>query len=423
MRLRLLVSAPFALACLATTVAAAPPAAGDGPPHAAVALDGAYREVFSPDGSITMMQGAKHDQPPQPAAPTAAPTVTTILNNGPVANRYNLAFVGDGYTQAEQGTYAQNVLDLLNGRILAMQPFATYRNYFNAYRVNVVSPVSGISNDPTDGITRNTPMAMRFYCFGLARLLCVSFELADAYAAYAPGHDNVIALANTTTYGGSGGLVTTVAGRNSSAGWIVAHEMGHSIGGLGDEYDTPFDRASGVEPTYPNVTAYTADQMRQARTKWSPWLGVASPDGGTISGYEGALQFRFGYFRPSLNSLMRTLGQQFNLPSSEALVKALYRKVRPVDQATSTSTTLGRTSRVTVVPMRPVGFNLTVTWRLDGRAVSTASGQSTLDLSGVSMTAGRHILTATVVDPTTFVRDEAFRAQYMTQTLTWAVNA
>jgi hypothetical protein len=418
MRRRLPAFVPFGLACLAVAAAAPAPAAGAAAPHV-----GPYHEVFAPDGSIAMLRGTVRDTPPRPSVPAQAPTVTTVLNSGRANNRYNLVFVGDGYTQGEMSTYAQNVSDLLNRTILTTQPFATYRTYFNAYRVDVASPVSGISNDPTDGITRSTPLAMRFYCFGLARLLCVSFERADAYAAYAPGHDNVIALANTTTYGGSGGLVTTVAGRNASAGGIVVHEMGHSIGGLGDEYDTPFDRASGVEPTYPNVTAYLEAQMRQARTKWWRWLGAATPDGGTVGVFEGASQFHFGLFRPSVNSLMHTLGQRFNLPSAEALVEALYRKVRPVDQATSTAITLGRTSQVTVVPMQPVGTSLQVTWRLDGRTVATASGQSTLDLSRVTMTAGRHTLTATVVDPTTFVRDEAFRAQYMTQTVTWAVSA
>ena len=48
---------------------------------------------------------------------------------------------------------------------------------------------------------------------------------------------------------------------------------------------------------------------------------------------------------------------------------------------------------------------------------------TTLNLATVAMTPGRHTLTATVVDRTGMVRDEAFRNQYMTQTLSWPVNA
>lgn len=415
-RLFPLAAAPLVLALVA------PPAA-----HAAYHAGGrgmtALYEVFSPDGTISRQRGPVADAAPPTAAPTAAPTVTTILNSGRVANRLNLVFVGDGYTSAQLGTYAQNVSSLLNGSILAVQPFGVYRNYLNAYRVNLASPVSGISNDPTNGITRVTPLGMHFWCHGLDRLLCVNVNAANAYAAYAPGRDTVIAVANTTTYGGSGGPVTAVAGRNASAGSTVAHELGHTLGGLGDEYDVPYDRANGVEPVPPNVTAYTGTQMVNARFKWYRWLGNATPDGGTIGAFEGANYFRFGFYRPSVNSLMRSLGHPFNVVGREAMVEGIYRKVRPIDYATTVGATQTRTSNVVVVPMRPTDHTLAVTWALDGRTITAANNKTTLSLSTVAMTAGRHTLTATVVDRTGWVRDEAFRASNMTQTVSWPVNA
>ncbi len=379
-------------------------------------------EVFSPDGTITRRRGIT-DTAPVTAVPTQTPGVVTILNNGRPNNRLNVVFVGDGYTAGQLGTYAQNVSSLLNTSLLAVSPLNVYRTYFNAYRIDIASPVSGISNDPINGVIRNTPLGMRFWCHGLDRLLCVNNTVALSYAAAAPGHDEVVAVANTTTYGGSGGQVTAVAGRNTAAGAILSHEVGHTLGKLGDEYDTPYDRAIGVEPVYPNVTAYTAAQLTQSRLKWYRWLGVATPDGGTTSTFEGANYFRLGYFRPSLNSLMRSLGRPFNTVGREAMIEAIYRKVRPIDAATAVGSTQTRTSRVTVVPMRPTDHTLAITWRLDGRALTAANNMTTLNLATVAMTPGRHTLTATVVDRTGMVRDEAFRNQYMTQTLSWPVNA
>lgn len=413
-----LVVAPLALALVTPPAAHAAPRVPAGGGHAT-----AMYEAFSPDGTITRRRGTITDQAPPTAAPAAAPRVTTILNSGRPDNRLNLVFLGDGYTAAQLGTYAQNVSSLLNSAILAMAPFTTYRSYLNAYRVDIASPVSGISNDPTLGITRATPLGMHFWCHGLDRLLCVNVTNAAAYAAYAPGHDEVIALANTTTYGGSGGPATAVAGRNASAGWIVTHEAGHTLGQLADEYDVPYDRADGMEPVESNVTAYTAAQMATARIKWYRWLGAATPDGGTINTYEGANYFRFGLYRPSANSLMRSLGRPFNVVGREAMVEAIYRKVRPIDYATAVGSTQSRTSTVVVVPMRPTDHTLSVVWKLDGRTITAANNRTSLALSTVSMTAGRHTLTATVSDPTGLVRDEAFRTRYMTQTVSWPVNA
>lgn len=400
----------------------APPAARAAHPPAGHRAQQLLYEVFSPDGTISRRRGGPGTRPAL-APPTAPPTVTTILNNGRPNNRLNIVFLGDGYTAAQLPTYNQNVSSLLTSNILAVSPLSTYRTYLNAYRVNIASPVSGITNDPVLGITRNTPLGMLFWCHGLDRLLCVDFGAANAYAAAAPGHDEVIAVANTTTYGGSGGTVTTVAGRNPSSGSVVSHEMGHTLGQLGDEYDTPYDRAVGVEPVYPNVTAYTGAQLVQSRLKWYRWMGAASPDGGSISTFQGALYFRLGYYRPSLNSLMRSLGRPFNSVGREAMVEAVYRKVRPIDAATAVGSVQTRNSVVTVVPMRPTDHTLAVTWRLDGRTLTAAANRTVLNLATVSMTAGRHTLTATVTDTTALVRDEAFRAQFMTQTVSWPVNA
>lgn len=78
-------------------------------------------------------------------------------------------------------------------------------------------------------------------------------------------------LANTTKYGGAGGEVATSSGGNAQSNQIVAHELGHSIGGLADEYD--YGTGDPREPGEPNASTYTAAQMRERSAKWYAWLG------------------------------------------------------------------------------------------------------------------------------------------------------
>jgi len=69
--------------------------------------------------------------------------VTTIIDNGPVSNRIDLVFVGDGYTASELGSYATHVQNIVSG-YFAEEPMAAYAGYFNVHRVDVVSNESGV---------------------------------------------------------------------------------------------------------------------------------------------------------------------------------------------------------------------------------------------------------------------------------------
>ena len=45
----------------------------------------------------------------------------------------------------------------------SIDPFRSYRHYFNIYRLEIVSQDSGISCDPDDGnVRRNTPLRLNF---------------------------------------------------------------------------------------------------------------------------------------------------------------------------------------------------------------------------------------------------------------------
>ena len=285
------------------------------------------REVFSPDGTITRVP-LRHQVPdgPAPSALAAAAQVVPIEVNGPSSSRFDLVFVGDGYTSGQLGLYGQQVRSKFE-EIMAIEPFRTHRTQFNVWQVNVVSAQSGVDNDPTRGVRRDTALDMYFWCGNTERLLCVNETKARQFAASAGDVDQVIALANSTKYGGAGGGVATASGGHGSSGQIAIHELGHSIGGLADEYTYGGgDCYPYAEPREPNVSRLTAAQMRSSQAKWYRWLGQTSPDGGTVGTYTGGRYYARCIYRPTDNSIMRTLGRQFNLPSREALVAGFYRE-------------------------------------------------------------------------------------------------
>jgi IgA Peptidase M64 len=388
--------------------------------------DQIYMEVFSEDGSITRIQ-----VPPEigvMAKPLTAPPsaeVITIQSSGANTNRVDLVFIGDGYTSAELDIYSQHVQNRWN-EIISTEPFATYKDYFNVYQVNVISPESGVDNDPWN-TNRETALDMTFWCAGMDRLLCVDVSKAWQYASNAPGVDQIIVLANSNQYGGGGYSVYDIAtssGGHSFAGEIVLHELGHSFGDLADEYEyNPGSSYTGPEPNERNISVYSHPDMISRQTKWYRWIGEPSPDGGEVDTFEGAAPGSFGVYRPTYGSLMRVLGKPFNLPSREGMVIALYQSIHPIDDNTPTKTILNGTETVFVTPFRPVGHALNIIWSLDSQIIPTEQDQEVLDLQSLTWECREsQILSAKVVDNTSFVRDSSSRDQFLTDTRTWTVQ-
>jgi hypothetical protein len=355
-----------------------------------------------------------------------APVWSAWARDGSPANRIDLVLVGDGYTATQMGTYAAHA-NAAMATFFAEEPFRSYGDYFNIHRIDVVSNESGVSNDPVQGITRDTALQMHYWCGGTERLLCVNTSLALAYANNAPDVDMVLAIANSTKYGGAGYSwlsLATVAGGNGWAADIALHEFGHSLGKLADEYDYGGPATyTGGEPTDRNTSKYNATQMGINGRKWAPWLGtnLAAYDG-LVSTYEGAAYSQYGIYRPTNNSKMRALGRPFNLPSCEGLILEMYKIVRPIDDATPTELPLSALDTVYVTPLEPTDHALEVRWYVNDELVAGAT-EPVLELATLPLTAGVHTLRVVVSDPTWMVRDEAARALWLTEQRTWTIVA
>ncbi|GII30029.1 M64 family metallopeptidase [Planotetraspora mira] len=365
-------------------------------------------------------------------AAVGSATVVPLQVTGDPAKRFNLIIMGDGYTEGEQSTFAADADHHLNV-LWSIEPYKSYRNYFNVYRVDIVSGESGVGCDPDLSAGRKTtPLSMGFWggcnASSVQRLLTLNNSAANSYANMVAGtrsaNRQILALANSGTYGGAGGTYATASGHNSMSALIAPHEIGHSLGGLDDEYSY-YSRGvdggpyAGGEPSSAHHTLLTEQQMLDQQKKWWRWLGEPSEAGGLIGRYEGGLYKSSGVWRPSQHSIMRTLGYYYDQVSREIMTQKIAAKVSLIQGSTPTTSPVGADRVLWAEPMHPNTHSLTTAWSVDGTELS-GHGTS-LDLRTLSLSPGTHKVTATVADPTGFVRDPAIRTA-LTATRTWTVD-
>lgn len=348
--------------------------------------------------------------------PNAQSKVTTILNSGSPKNRVDIVLVGDGYATNDLGQYYDDA-ELVAQKFLQQEPLLTYSSYINVHRVDVVSQQSGVDNDPK-GNFKSTALDMNYWCSGIERLLCANMQKVKQHAANAPGVDLILALANSTTYGGAGYWndgVATLAGRNVNAVELALHEIGHSFAKLGDEY--PYAGSGTTECAAKANATTTASKatLLSKQLKWFRWLDLPH-----IGVFDGACYKANGVFRPTQDSKMRTLGKPLYEVNAEQFIFSIYKYVKPIEASTVVGTyTKGILLRV--VPMRPVNHTLSIQWYLDGVAIPNQTGE-TFSTSSINMTKSSHSVSVQVVDKTTRVRDESKRQALMTDKRTWTIK-
>lgn len=320
----------------------------------------------------------------------------TMVDNGSSSNRVDLVFVGDGYTAGEiSTTYAAHVSAMVSYMFgSAGNPLSRYASFFNVHRVNVISNQSG-ADVPQSGIFRDTALDATYRYDGVTdRLLYFNTAKANAAVSTALAGTGVdvdmrVGVVNESVYGGGGGQWAVYAGGNPQAPEIAVHELGHSYAGLADEYFSPGSYA-GPEPVEANVTT------SPATGKWDRWVGYVDPvsDIGAIGYYEGGKYVSDGIYRPSADSIMRSLNRPFDAVGREALVSAIYNEVNPLDAWLSESSMLDQSSSAWVDVVDPSVIN--VDWLLDGSLLS-ATGEM-LNIGQLGLAPGDYTLTATAYD-------------------------
>ncbi|MGP3975813.1 M64 family metallopeptidase [Streptomyces sp. 8N114] len=354
--------------------------------------------------------------------------VVPIVEAGPVGSKVDVVFIGDGYTAGQQEDFHADVRAKWK-EISAVQPYAEYRDLFNVWAVDTHSQDSGVSGDPTADVRKNTALGSSFFCDGTERLLCIDTNKVEAYARKAADPDLVIVLANSTKYGGAGynditspsgyDGIATASSDHADSDQVAVHETGHSFGKLADEYWDNDDTYTGPEPGQSNLSKLSAEEMASQKKKWHQWLGQDSPDGGKVGAYEGGGYYAHGINRPTENSIMRTLGSEFNLPGREAMIAGFHKHAPAVSSTTPTTRQVNGRQRIRI----EASDKARVRWYVDGREARDARGERSMTprALGVPDDGHAHTLTVRATDPTNKVRDPHLR-KLLSGSLKWQVK-
>ena len=339
----------------------------------------------------------------------ATKSAVQVIQGRRTGQHIGVVFVGDGYAQKDFAQYEKDVAHIFKNLSL-QEPFKSYLPYFTFYRVDHISSQSGVNKIPSAGL------GMYYGCDGLPRLLCVSTTRVMLEARNAPRSDIVFAIANSSEYGGAGyrkPSISTLAARHPAALELALHEVGHSFALLGDEYE---DQGSSENcNSYPNISPLNFDEMKKKKQKWHLWQDLKG-----ISSYAGAC-YSQKYYRPTLDSKMRTLGNTFGEVNLEQFILQIYKKVRPIQFATPEAT-IKQSGAIEVQPMQPSSHSLTISWYLDGALQPQLKNRTRVETKEIQITKSTHTLTAIVLDNTPLVRDEVAREKYMKQSLKWKLK-
>lgn len=339
------------------------------------------------------------------------------------ANKYiNIVILGDGYTTAEQNTYISNATNLFS-YLFTQIPWSQYVNYFNVFAIRVISPESGAKHPNTAPdcymasplvpfSNPNTYLGCSFDAYNIHRLV-VPFNVSNIVnilASNFPNYDQILIIANSPYYGGSGGSYATSTTEESSPE-ITAHEIGHSFAGLADEYYAG-DVYAGEKP---NMTQET----NPALVKWVNWM---SYNGIGIyqhcCGGNSAL-----WYKPHNYCKMQFLGEPYCSVCTEAIIENIHSLVNPVVSYSPTTSVISSPDQYIEFKltelMEPTNNTLNIQWVLDGITVST--NVDSVQIDQTPLTIGMHTLTVTVVDTTELLRVDNHSSIHFS-TITWTIN-
>ena len=263
---------------------------------------------FDPDSAMTQLR--------RRSVVRTCPNPIELQNNGNSHKKIDVVIVPEGYGPADSLKMIRDMHTFCD-YLLGQEPFRSRRSDFNVWGVPLMGKASGIT-DPGKGIQVNSLVGSSYNTFGADRYLMTMrlFQLHDVIN-WTPC-DHIIIMANSTTYGG-GAIYNfyAMSSLNEMAYVVLPHELGHSIGGLADEYvDENLSYGDmhtlEQEPVEPNITTLVnfASKWQSMLPKGTPVpspldLSVRRNENGPLGVYEGAGYHAKGIYRPAMHCMMR----------------------------------------------------------------------------------------------------------------------
>lgn len=236
--------------------------------------------------------------------------------SGNIHKKNDIVIIPEGYGLADTAKMLEDLQKFCQ-YALQQEPFASRKSDFNVWGIPLTGESAGITN-PGKGIHVNSLVGSSFNTFDIDRYLMTMhlFQVHDAIGQVPCDH--IIIMCNTDTYGG-GAIYNfyAMSSLNKMAYAVLPHELGHSIGGLADEYEdegVSYSEMHAVkcEPPEPNITT-----LVDFGRKWKSMLPEGTPvptphdkyvypgENGKLGVYEGGGYLSKGVYRPVMHCMMR----------------------------------------------------------------------------------------------------------------------
>ncbi|MGZ5134248.1 MAG: M64 family metallopeptidase [Flavitalea sp.] len=348
--------------------------------------------------------------------------IDTLMRNGERNNRIKFVWLSDGYQMSDLPSFKTNAM-FINNELFSQTPFAQYKNFFNSYAIRVPSLESGAKHpgNATDEATSGgQPILNTDNNFGstfdydfIHRLL-VPVKTTDIFNTLANNfadYSEAIVLVNSPYYGGSGGDFPT-ASADIDAAEIAIHELGHSFGGLADEYWAgdiyAFEK--------PNMTA----NSDPATVKWNKWVGING-----IGVYpHGSSGNEANWFKPHEDCKMQYLDAPFCSVCTETFIDVIHQGVNMIDANTPSSTSFALSNKndvnFSITAIQTIPSTVNIKWYLNGSATPFSTDQYSVVVPFTSFNSGNNTVRAEVIDNTPLSKSYLPAVGYI-ENLSWTI--
>ena len=230
---------------------------------------------------------------------TTAASVYAIHKTGDDKENFVIVIMGEGYTREQQDQFLKDATAKAQG-LLKWSPYKEYSDRINIYAVQTVSSETGVgvmygeSNPDTYFHVQAFGKSCYFAKDGEDKARALRAELESRYLDTGAAVGTIHIICNTTANIGSSSNALFSFSANSGEneqGDVMTHEISHSIGRLGDEYDKKMQGENISDTSDPD------------KIKWHKMLGFRGI-GITAAGTETV-------FAPSRVCMMRDLGNPF----------------------------------------------------------------------------------------------------------------
>ena len=333
-------------------------------------------------------------------------------DNVPRSNRIDIALLPEAFTSADFGctsgdrcwpAQAAAVADYL----LSLEPFRTFRGYFNFWRVDLPSNASfigrfGTANDTFFGLFRHGGAMTSYEGYNGNALTAV----LDAFGNAGFTLDSYMII-ESETGSGSAWQGSLIVGPRSPR-TVLAYALGRTFGRLGHEHGREACGPCSGTLTHPNVSCHAA-------VNDAPWNGWAGREGVPVAGalnFVGADYCADGRYRATADSLMRSPFKAeavFGPVNREELVRQIYSVVSPVDSKQPQGNKVvpvgcGPVS-FSVATVSPLGENsVEIAWTVGAESQLSAADSTDFALTHpCSLEPGDHQVKAVVRHSTPFV--------------------